>query len=292
MVPVGDGMVRWAAVVAACAVVGWLGAVQIASSAAYGDLAVRPSLPAMLHDAAPQLLRPLVGGPKARAAAAVHDGDVDQAARLIAGLPDDVDVADLRGQIAEARGERDAAIDAYVRAGDVLRVQRLIDAIDVRHLQRALGYQERLVARLRDDPSAGEVLGEAWWRLGQLQAAEGYENPAERSRYWHDAEASYEHALDLAPNEETYLLAAAYQSLANGDTQASLRYYRRAADVVPNSYDAWLGLSWAAAMASDCAAARRYFTRVRELGRFRAVIDGPGPFDNKLAGETLRRCLL
>ena len=289
--PVGDGMVRWAAVVAVGAIVVALGAVQIASSAAYGNLAVQPSLPAMLHDRAPRLLRPLIGGPEARAAAALHDGDLDEAERLLSGVPEDSDVADLRGRIAEARGQRDVAVDAYVRAGDVLRAQALIDGMVPRNLPRALGYQERLVARLRDDPNGAEVLGEAWWRLGQLQTAVGYRNPVERPQYWREAETSYEHALELAPNEETYLLAIAYQSLANGDPRASLRYYQRAAEVVPNSLDAWVGLSWAAAMAHDCPAARRYFSRARDL-RSKAEIDAPGPFHNELAGETLRRCLL
>lgn len=284
-------MVRWFGVVVACVGVVVLGAVQVASSAAYGDLAVRPSLPAMLHDAAPRLLRTLIGGPKARAAAALHDGDLDEAERLLSGVRDDAEVADLRGRIAEGRGQRDAAVDAYVRAGDVLRAQALIDGISSVDLQRALGYQERLVAGLRGDPSAAEVLGEAWWRLGQLQAAAGYRNPAERSRYWRDAQLSYEQALELAPNEETYLLAIAYQSLANGESGASLRYYQRAAEVVPNSLDAWVGLSWAAAMAHDCSAARRYFSRARDL-KWKQAIDAPGPFHNELAGETLRRCLL
>jgi tetratricopeptide (TPR) repeat protein len=285
-------MVRWIAVVAACAIAVWLGAVQLASSAAYGDLAVRPSLPAALHAAAPRLLRPLVGGAKARAAAAVHDGDLDEAERLLAGLRDDTETADLHGQIAEARGQRDAAIDAYVTAGDVVRAQGLIDRMAGPDLAKALAYEERLVARLRDDPNAGEVLGEAWWRLAQLQAGAGYRNPAERTRYWRDAEASYERALELAPNEETYLLGAAYQSLANGDTPASLRYYQRAADVVPNSLDAWVGLAWAASMAHDCASARRYFTRAREVERVHPYpVDHPGPFANELAGQALSRCV-
>jgi tetratricopeptide (TPR) repeat protein len=292
MVQVGDGMVRWVAVVAACAIAVWLGAVQIASSAAYGDLAVRPSLPAVLHAAAPRLLRSLVGGPKARAAAAVHDGDLDEAEHLVAGMRDDPDVADLRGQIAEARGQRDAAIDAYVSAGDVVRAQSLIDRMAGPDLPKALVYEERLVARLRDDPNAGEVLGEAWWRLAQLQAGAGYRNPAEREHLWLDAEASYERALELAPNEETYLLGAAYQSLANGDTQASLRYYQRAADVVPNSLDAWVGLAWAASMAHDCASARRYFSRAQAVASAHPPpSDRPGPFANELAGQALSRCV-
>ncbi len=108
-------MVRTVIVLVAVVLVVGLGAVQLASSAAYGDLAVRGSLPSELHAADPALLRPLLGGAAARAAAAIHDGDLTGAERLVAALPDDARTADLRGQIAQARGERDAAI-APVRA--------------------------------------------------------------------------------------------------------------------------------------------------------------------------------
>ncbi|HEX3466175.1 MAG TPA: hypothetical protein VHS78_19150 [Candidatus Elarobacter sp.] len=285
-------MVRRALVVVAVVLAAWLGAIQLASSAAYGDLAVRPSLPTILHASAPALLRPLLGGRRARAAAAVHEGDVKGAERLLAGVRDDAETADLRGRIAEARGDRAAAIDEYVRAGDVLRAQTLIDGLGVRDLPRAVADQQRLVAALRDDPNAAEVMGEAWWRLGQLEAGAGYRDPTARARYWRDAEASYERALELAPNEETYLLAAGYQSMANGDYAASLRYYQHAAEVVPNSLDAYLGLAWSASMHNDCASARRYFARARELHAMQAVIDGVRPFANPIAGERLRRCLI
>ena len=283
-------MIRAVVVVAGLALAALLGAVQLASSAAYGDLAVRPSLPAALHDHASNLLRPLLGGARARAEAAVHDGDLATAERLVAPLPNDAETADIRGRIAEAHGDRDAAVQQYVRAGDVVRAQALIDKLATTDPDRALADQALLVAAHQDDANAGEVRGEAWWRLGQLQAAAGYRNPAQRAAYWRKAEASYERALALAPNEETYLLAAGFQSLANGDVPAASRWYAHAADVVPNSADAYAGLAWTAAAVHDCAHARDALARARALRTATTTAPARDPVDDPLAGPALKRC--
>jgi tetratricopeptide (TPR) repeat protein len=267
-----------------------LGAVQLASSAAYGDLAVRPSLPAALHDRVPRLFRPLLGGSRAQAEAAVHDGDLDAGERLAALLPDDAETADVRGRIAEVRGERDAAVHWYVRAGDVVRAQALIDKLATTDPDRALADQALLVAAHQDDASAGEVRGEAWWRLGQLQAAAGYRDPARRADDWRKAEASYERALALAPNEETYLLAAGFQSLANGDIAGASRWYTRAAEVVPNSADAFAGLAWTAAASHDCTRAREALARARALRAAMTTAPAADPVDAPLVGPALKRC--
>ncbi len=283
-------MTRTIVVAAGVVLTALLGAVQLASTAAYGDLAVRPSFPAALHDHAPVLLRPFLGNAQARAEAAVHDGDLATAERLAATLPDDPESADIRGRIAEARGHRDAAVQLYIRAGDAVRAQALIDALAVTRPDRALADQALLVAAHQDDPSAGEVRGEAWWRLGQLQAAAGYRNPSRRTAYWRQAESSYEHALALAPNEETYLLAAGYQSLANGGVAAALRWYTHAADVVPNSADAYAGLAWTAAAAHDCARARDMLARARALRAATTTAPPRDPADDPTAGPALKHC--
>jgi len=155
-------MLRTLLIVAAIVLGALAGAVQLASSAAYGDLAARPSLPAALHDRAPQLLRAFIGGRSARAAAAIHQSDLATAERLVASLPDDAETADLGGRIAQARGDRDVAIAADVRAGDVVRAQALIDVLAATDPARALADQEHLVAALHEDPGAGDVAGEAW----------------------------------------------------------------------------------------------------------------------------------
>lgn len=282
-------MVRILVVIAVLVVAVGLGAVQLASSAAYGDLGAGHSFPAALHAADPALLRPLLGGKRAQAAAALHNGDLAGAESLLAALPDDVETADLRGQLAQARGQRDAAVAQYVRAGDVVRAQALIDVVASTDLARALDDQQRLLAALRDDPDAAEVTGEAWWRLGQLQAAQGYRDPAHRAATGRDAESSYERALALAPNEETYLLAAGYQSMANGDVAAAARWYTHAADVVPNSADAFAGLAWTAALAGDCARARTSLDRARAL-RAQQGSTVRDPLADPVGGPALARC--
>ncbi len=282
-------MRRWAAMLVACLVVVVLGGVQLASSAAYGDLAAPFSLPAMLHQWSPALLRPLLGGARAQAAAALHDGDLATAARIVSALPDDAEGADLRGRIAQAHGDRAAAVAEYVRAGDVVRAQALIDALAASDPARALSDQEALVVALRGERDASEVTGQASWRLGELRAAAGYRDPAHRAALWRSAEDAYERALQLAPNEETYLLAAAYQSLANGGVAAAQRYYAHAAEVVPDSADAFAGLAWTAAARGDCASARANVARARAL-RANAAQAVRDPVDDPLVGPPLRRC--
>ena len=271
---------------AALAVAGVLALVQLASSAAYGDLAARPSLPAALHALDPTLLRPFLGDTLARAQAALHLGDLPRAEALVRALPAGARRDDLAGRIAEARGDRAGALAAYVHAGDVVRAQALIDVLATSDAPAALDQERRLLARLEHDPNAAEVTGQAWWRLGELQALVGYQHPAERAAYWRGAETSYERALSYAPNEETYLLAAGYQSLANGDAVAAERWYVRAAQVVPDSPDAYAGLAWAAAVRHDCADALANARRARELRRSPARDLAADP----LFGPALRRC--
>jgi tetratricopeptide (TPR) repeat protein len=283
-------VLRLLLVLAGVLVAAWFGAVQLASSAAYGDLAARPSFPSVLHDRAAHLFRPALGDERARAAAALHDGDLAAAQAMLETLPDDAEAADLRGRLAQAQGRRDDAIAAYVRAGDVVRAQALIDGLATEDPARALADQRLLVARLGDNPAAGEVTGQAWWRLGQLQAAAGYRDPAHRAAYWHDAETSYERALAVGRNEETYLLAAGFQSLANGDAAASLRWYSRAAEVVPNSADAYGGLAWATAALGDCPRARRELARARALYAATTTAEHRDPADAPIVGTALKRC--
>ena len=108
--------------------------------------------------------------------------------------------------------------------------------------------------------------------------------------YWRDAETSYERALALAPNEETYLLAAGFQSLANGDAAAAARFYTHAAEVVPNSADAYAGLAWTAAAAGDCAHAREHLAHARALyARTNATAQTTKPLDPTEIPKPARR---
>lgn len=266
------------------ALIVWLGAAQLASSAVFGDLATSPSLPAALHRSAPDLLRPLLlGGAQAQAQAAIHTGELTQAATLLAPLGQDDTTTDLRGQLAQARGAPAEALADYVAAGDFVRAQAQIDDFAQRDPAEALREESLLVARLAGDPRAAEIAGQAWWRLGVLQAAAGYRDPAHRRQDWRAAETSYERALAEAPNDENYLLAAAYQSLANGDPDAAHVRYERALAVDPASAPAYAGLALAAAAAGDCPTTRTDVARALTLGLPITAMTSNPTFGSRLA---------
>lgn len=224
--------------------------VQVGSMAMYGDLAQPPAVPALLAPAAGIALGRPLGSPRAPAflrsayaGALLHRGDVAGAAAIVAGLPDGPAAADLRGQLAELRGDPDAALPWYARARDFERAQRLIDAYDAQgRLAQAAALEARLVDVLSGGSAAG-VRARALWRLGQLTQEQAAADPADAGALSWRALRMYERALKIAPNEETYLLAAGQQALTLGDKIAAARYYLRALEAVPNSADARAGLA-------------------------------------------------
>ncbi len=216
--------------------------------AVYGDLANAPAVPLLLAPAAGlQLARPLGSGSApaalriAYAGALVHRGRLAAAQAIVDSLPDSADVDDLRGQLFELRSDPADALTAYARAHDFERAQRLIDDRDAAgELPAAAHLEAHLVEVLAGERDAG-IKARALWRFGQITQEEGAASrdphvSARRSLQL------YEAALQIAPNEETYLLAAGRQALTVGDKPAALRYYRRALDAVPASVDARRGL--------------------------------------------------
>lgn len=226
-----------------------LGTVQLVSMAFYGDLAQSPAVPAFVAPSIGFALgRPLaamqapVFARVAYARALLHRGATPAAAAIVMGLPDSTDAADLRGQIAELQGQPDRALAAYARAGDFERAQRLIDLrVAARQYAQAALLEGILVDRLQGAGQAA-VRARAFWRLGQIVQMQAAVDPARGARFEREALGWYERALALAPNEETYLLAAGEQALTIGDKTAALRYYLRALDAVPGSADARTGI--------------------------------------------------
>jgi len=225
------------------------GAVQVASMSVYGDLASRPSVPASLPASLGlRVARPL-GAPAApafaRAAyarALLHTGNAEAAVPIIAALPASSTTDDLRGQLAQALGRPTDALRAYARAGDIERAQTLIDdRVAAGDLASAAGFERELVDVLAGDARAA-VRARAWWRLGQITQLAAVAAPADRLAAERTALDDYVRALAIAPNEETYLLAAGQQALNIGDKPLAERFYRRALDVVPASADARAGL--------------------------------------------------
>jgi Tfp pilus assembly protein PilF len=89
--------------------------------------------------------------------------------------------------------------------------------------------------------------------------------------------------LAEAPNDENYLLAAAYQSLANGDPDAAHVRYERALAVDPASAPAYAGLALAAAAAGDCPTTRTDVARALTLGLPITAMTSNPTFGSRLA---------
>jgi tetratricopeptide (TPR) repeat protein len=235
----------------AAAVCALLGIVQLTSMAVYGDLAHPPAVPALLPPRLGLALARRLGGAyappglrTAYAQALLHRGDTAAAAAIVATLPDGIAAAELRGQLAQARNDPDAALADYARAGDFERAQGLIDErLASGRVADAARFERELTAALTGGGQAA-VRARALWRLGQITQFQAAADPdAQRqARLERSALVSYEQALAIAPNEETYLLAAAQQALTLGDKPLAIRYYTRALDAVPASADARAGL--------------------------------------------------
>jgi tetratricopeptide (TPR) repeat protein len=227
-----------------------LGLVQVASMALYGDLAVPGALPARLPAALGVTLGRPLGAPfmpafarGAYAGALIHRAQIGPATAILAALPAGSVRADLLGQLAELDGDRRAALANYVRAADVERAQRLIDArVDAGDVAGAAGFEVTLLGELQGSGQTG-VRARVLWRLGQITQEEAVRSGMQRTALERAALTWYDEALALAPNEETYLLAAGEQALTLGDRARAARYYERALAAVPNSADARAGLA-------------------------------------------------
>lgn len=274
-----------AGAVAAMAVAVILGAVQIASMSAYGDLAKKPSLPAFLNASNAGRLRGYVGGPFERAAAFAHDKNFAQAQRLLATIPEDQRTDDLHGDIARARGDSAGAFVWYLRAGDTLRAQTIVDTSFDRDPQRALAAQLRLVQTLEHDGVTGDLSADAWWKLGERQRAAGDARDAENGS--RAALQSFERALTEAPNRKSYLLAAGIEALKLGDDTDAARLLTHAIEVGPSNANAYGALALVYAAQRNCGPARTEL----DSWRTRSVPNARPPERDPQFGAPLRACL-
>ncbi len=233
--------------VAVCCIAG---VVQFAAMSVYGDLATRPSFPASLSPRLGLLLARPLGAPylpaflrSVDARALLHAGDVAAAASLVAGLPDGIETAELRGQLAQRAGRPAQALHEFITAGDFERAQRLIDErVAAGDAVQGAELERDLTGVLAGDARA-TVRARALWRWGQITQIEATGDPMHRTALQRASLDLYARALALAPNEETYLLAAGEQALTIGDKPLAAQYYARALEVVPASLDARIGLA-------------------------------------------------
>jgi tetratricopeptide (TPR) repeat protein len=238
---------------------------QVASDGVFNAAAAKISVPRLVpHAAGVALYARLAEQPfapaltkRVAAAAAIRDNRLGDAQRLIALVPPGPERDDLAGRLLEARGEREAAVEHFVAAGDLIRVSSTVDALDrAGDVARAIRVQQRLLAKLQQ---LGDPIGvaHAYWRLGQLQSEVRDHRAAARD---------YAAAVALEPLSETFLLGAANEALVYGRLATAGKYFERAVAIDPNSLDAHVGVGRVAARTGEVARARREaaFVRARD----------------------------
>jgi hypothetical protein len=237
-------------------------AVQAASVALFGSLGSLPSFARIAASDWPFAAAAATGAdrlPAVRielARAALLHGEADRAAELVAGLAPSSTVADLRGQVALAHGRSAEAVADFGTAGDVVRAEAAIAALDATDPLEAYTLSAAFAADAVRRHAPAAVRGAAAWHAGQRAAMLGYKIPAQTAAYNALALAHYRDAVRDDPTQEAYLLAEGFGALATGDLRGSRGAYRAAVAVVPDSVDGYLGLEASNARLGDCVAAR------------------------------------
>ncbi|GAC1304379.1 MAG: hypothetical protein NVSMB21_04780 [Vulcanimicrobiaceae bacterium] len=188
----------------------------------------------------------------------------------------------LEAALALARGDTDAALEAYLAAGDLAGFEARVDGLAASgRTVAALVLQRRMIARLARDRTQADVLAEAAFDLGRLEEQRAYAfavGSAERHRYELRALDAYLAASRAAPLAERYLLALGNQQLNLARLDAAVATFERAREADPTSADPIAGLGDAAARRGDARAARVFLARARAL-------DGRSPAVERLAHE-------
>ncbi|TAM60954.1 hypothetical protein EPN52_03735 [bacterium] len=202
-------------------------------------------------------LLPTPWSAEAAARAALARGDDTAAERWIARMPPGRYATAMRAALAESRGNAEAAADGDLRDGDARALARIVDELSTRDLPRALRLQRHLVAALDADPSRPPSRGEAYWRLGMLEARSGHGDAAARA---------YARAVELAPYAGLYALSyAQHLWYEEHDAVLAERYFRRTLEDDPAAAPAYVGLAQIAAARGDQATARADLARARAI---------------------------
>jgi tetratricopeptide (TPR) repeat protein len=194
-------------------------------------------------------------------------GDVSLARRLFPRLALDADKLALQGNLAERMGDVQGATSAYLAAGDLDGLARMVNRLEVGgDTQAALVLQEKIVWRIEEERWEVDGLAPALLRFGQLYDAFGRKHiTKERRVYARRALAAYERAVMLAPLSQMYLLNAGYEALFVGDFLRGQEFFSRAHDIDPKSLDALVGLGRSALIRGDRAQARAYLVAAQRL---------------------------
>ena len=244
-------------------------AIQVLFDGLYGSLAAPHSLPHHIAGDWPFALMKSTGLERSAgvrvmlARAALVRNEPARALGLLDGLPETTDVADLRGRSAFEANDPATALRDFAAAGDFISASAAIDALGVTDPRAALAIVRDFEQQLAERSSAPEIAAEVAWREGVIAASAAARYPEDALLYQRAALAAFNRALASAPNEEKYLLNAAFAGLVLGDATGARHEYVRAAQVVPDSVDAFLGAAVTAAVTGDCAAARTALDRAQ-----------------------------
>ena len=250
---------------------GLLAAVQFGSMATLRSAALEGSVPRRLTLAAGAqtyaaiaAVVPLAFVEQMAARGQLALGQAAAAQHHIERLPPGRDRQELLAQMLALRGDRAAALAAYLEAGDVPAVNAEVSALDgSRDVAGAIALQKLLIRRLDADRTHHDALAEAWFHLGELHGEAAVIDPRYRSTYRQWAADDYDQAIKLAPITEKYLLYAGSAALLQHRIERAARFFEGALSVDPASASAFAGLGEVALANGDQATARRMFESAR-----------------------------
>jgi tetratricopeptide (TPR) repeat protein len=240
-----------------------LGTVQLGSDAVFARAGERVSLPAHLHPhlgvsiyrAVARIAQaPYVDGMLARAA--LDRGDLVQAQRYAQQLPSSGNRDDLLGFVAQARGDDRAALQYFVRAGDIEAIDSAVDRLQYRDPAYAYRLESGLKQRLQQSGTHPDAVAEAYWQLGRLAWMQSQRNLAMQN---------YEQAIALSPLSEKFLLSGGFSAYEMHEYPLAQRYFQRVLGVNPASPDAYAGAGMVAFRMGDRARAQYYAQRARAI---------------------------
>lgn len=146
---------------------------------------------------------------------------------------------------AESRlGRAQAAVNDYLAAHAVDRVANTVDNLSRKgRYDRAIALERALVVRLGTGMLAQADLANAYFRIGNLDAAAEGARIRGAGEFRRDALVSYRRASELAPFNEGYLLSLGFAELRFGDRKAAREAFERELDLHPHESDAERGLA-------------------------------------------------
>jgi tetratricopeptide (TPR) repeat protein len=199
---------------------------------------------------------------------ALAAGNFELVAGHVARLPASRDRAELSGALAEHRGDPAAALRDFLEAGDLDGIEHRVEALAASGRgDEALALQRSAIARATGDPAQTGNVPEAYYRLGLLEQRLAYQiqDPGARTGPQQQSLADYRKAVELAPLEERYLIAAGNEEINVGDLDAASTFFQRARDSDPSSADALTGFGDIALRRGDTAEAKTFLAQARRL---------------------------